>query len=200
MAMARPVRLAYFFTLSRSTSTSAPVVAPAREAVPRRTSRPKVVMGRLAVPRRLRLCRASRMSPVPLMGRELAGRRKPVTGRPALVVGRMPGWKLLPLLELALGVCSEVPGRGIEATALSSRSTSAMLSSSSSMSSIKFFFSTALHLMNHAAWSPGLRERSSSHSAMHSSRRSRRSLLAANQSGSILNSLRSNCSATNCRG
>ena len=59
IAIAMPVFAAFFFILSLSTSTSAPVAA--REAVPKRTSLPSVVIGRVppAVPTLRLLSRAS---------------------------------------------------------------------------------------------------------------------------------------------
>ena len=87
--MAIPVLLAYFLTLSLSTSTNIPD-PPDNEAVPRRTSRPNVVIGR-AVPLLLRRCNASRTLPVPLSGRELEGLANPVTGLPDWDTGRTTG-------------------------------------------------------------------------------------------------------------
>jgi hypothetical protein len=89
IAIARPVRVAYFATFNFSTSTIGPPVEEEREAVPRRISLPKVVIGR-AVPDLRLLCKTSRTLFEPLIGRELDGRANPVTGRPDCETGRTP--------------------------------------------------------------------------------------------------------------
>lgn len=90
--MARPVRPAYFLTLSFSTSTNAPVAKEDRDAVPKRTSLPRVVIG-LAVAVRRPLCRAALTSLELVVGRELDGLAKPVKGRPDWETGRTAGSK-----------------------------------------------------------------------------------------------------------
>jgi hypothetical protein len=89
IAIANPVLVAYFDTLSFSTSTIGPPVDEESDAVPRRISLPKVVIGR-AVPDLRLLCKTSRTLLDPLMGRELEGRANPVTGLPDWETGRTP--------------------------------------------------------------------------------------------------------------
>jgi hypothetical protein len=89
----------------------------------------------------------------PLMGLELLGLVKPVTGLPDWDTGLIP-WSKEPAPRLAVcGLLREVPGLGTEAMAFSSINISATPSSSSSISSMNFSFTTALHFKSHAAYS-----------------------------------------------
>mmetsp|Transcript_13470 Transcript_13470/g.34558 ORF Transcript_13470/g.34558 Transcript_13470/m.34558 type:complete len:287 (+) Transcript_13470:595-1455(+) len=144
--MGRP---AYFWMSSRAGlmnmvgSESASI-----EAVPRRRLRPVAfVRGRAAVPLRAVLRALSivigRVACVP-------GRTNPDTGRPALDIGLTA--RLAPPAAPVSGLLKDVPGRGAAvATVLSSNITSAMPSSSSSVSSVATVSVRARALRNHAA-------------------------------------------------
>jgi hypothetical protein len=77
-------------------------------------------MGRDAVPERRLLCKAVRTSVEPVVGLELEGRAKPVTGRPDDETGRTDGSKLPDLFDACVEF-NDVPGLFMEIVSDSER-------------------------------------------------------------------------------
>lgn len=173
-ARASAGRSAYLRRSSLSTTMNGPPPTPpialASDAVPSRTRRPNDVIGR-EVPGRAPAMAAATPALVPPREAEEPGRALPVPGRANPVVGR-PDADVGRTLALSpppaapvIGRESDVPGRGMEAVALSSSSTSATPSSSTSTSSTQLSSVSARVLRYHAAWSYGCASSSCEHSA-----------------------------------
>lgn len=142
---------AYFLKSNRSTFMKGPPTSWTIDAVPSLTNLPDEVTGR-EDPGLLPFIAASTLIAVPPLPEAevvflllVPGRAKPVTGRPLPVIG-LTDWLGLPL-DWVIGRDRDVPGRATWAVSFSSRSMSAIPSSSISVSSIQFFKVKALNFM-----------------------------------------------------